>query len=619
MLTEWAPSIGDVALNDYPRPQLQRDQWQNLNGPWQYAITARSAREPSAWDGAIQVPFCVESALSGVQRSVDPEQRLWYRRTFGLEKTDQRTLLNFGAVDYECTLWINGGLVGSHVGGFDPFTMDISAFVKPGDNEITLAVTDPSSSADQPRGKQHLKPNGIWYTPVTGIWQTVWLELVPMQQHIEELKVTPAPDCNAIDVIAFIHRPSRDPQLAIRIVASLNGAEVAQTTARPDRRVRLRIPDPVLWSPESPSLYDLKVSLIRIADPLPQIEDGQTLKRTTPLRGKIEADLYAQADTSQNEIIDSVTSYFGLRRIELGKHPHSGQPTLLLNGDPVFHLGPLDQGWWPDGLHTPPSDEAMIYEITYLKEAGFNTLRKHIKIEPARYYYHCDRLGILVWQDMPSGFLPGQFVAPNDQEEGLRGMRATETFDLELHRMINHLAHHPSIVIWVLHNEGWGQFDTHRLTQLIKSLDPHRLVNASSGWLDVGAGDLIDKHDYEPEPTPPESDGKRALVIGEYGGVGWPVDGHQWNPEMRNWGYQTFHSEEEVKTAYLAVTNAIIAMQQEHGLCGAIYTQTTDVEGEVNGLLTYDRKIEKLPRQWLRAVHGPLTAPDRDANNETGS
>jgi beta-galactosidase/beta-glucuronidase len=617
MLTRWGRSLDrNAVLDDYPRPQMVRDVWTNLNGPWQYAITPKTAPQPVGWEDEILVPFCAESRLSGVERTLSPLERLWYRRIFPVGETaanDQRTLLHFGAVDHECAIWINGGLAGTHTGGFDPFTLDITDHVRSGDNEIIVGVTDPTSSGDQPRGKQHLKPQGIWYTPVTGIWQTVWHEHVPLEAHIEEISIVPTSSCDGIEFTGFLHRPSRDPELALRVSVRLGDKIANEVTVRPDRKVVVPISDPVLWSPDTPTLYDVEVTLLRIRNPLPEDNDQQAvaqLQRHVPLRGETEARLYAEADLSGAKVIDRVTGYFGLRRIELGPHPERGHPTLLLNDEPVFHLGPLDQGWWPDGLHTPPSDDAMIYEIEYLKAAGFNTLRKHIKVEPARYYYHCDRLGMLVWQDMPSGFLPAQFVAPNDEGEALRSSRATEAYELELQRMINRLKAHPSIVIWVLHNEGWGQFDSDRLTQRIRSLDPTRLINATSGWRDMGVGDLIDKHDYQSEPTAPTGDGKRALVIGEYGGIGWPLDDHLWNPEMRNWGYQTFHSVDEVQAAYRKVTEAIINMHRTQGLSGAIYTQTTDVEGEVNGLITYDREVEKYSREWLAAVHAPLTDPD---------
>ena len=611
LLTRWAEELPHIPFGEHPRPTLTRERWLNLNGSWRYKIapTSEPMMDTSTehWDGDILVPFCIESRLSGVQRALLPDQRLWYQRNFELAAVDERTLLHFGAVDYECAIWINGAYAGAHSGGFDAFTIDISDYARQGTNTVRVAVNDSTSRGDQPRGKQHLKPNGIWYTAVSGIWQTVWIEQVPTTAHIEELRVTPLCEQKAIDVTAFLHRPTRNPELAVRIVVTLNSTEVAHVIARPDRQIRVAIEDPQLWAPNSPVLYDLKAELIRIDDPLPQDENSNSLERQTPQRGPTESALYAHVEDSDKSVIDRVHSYFGMRSIELGPHPDHKRPTLLLNGQPVFHLGTLDQGWWPDGLHTPPNDAAIVDELQFLKASGFNTLRKHIKVEPARFYYHCDRLGLLVWQDMPSGFLPAQFVAPNDEDEGLRHSRSSETFDIELQRMIRGLANHPSIVVWVLHNEGWGQFDTHTLTERIRGLDPTRLINASSGWLDVGAGDMIDKHDYSPTPSPPNADGKRALVMGEYGGAGWPVEGHQWDPSLRNWGYQTYHNREALQSAYQQFTSAIINMHRTHGLSAAIYTQTSDVESEVNGLLTYDRSVEKLPRQWLREVHATLT------------
>ena len=607
MLTRWGADLVKQTswLQEYPRPQMQRKNWLNLNGLWQYAITPLTQGIPLSWEGEIRVPFAVESELSGVQRRVSEQQRLWYRRTFCLSDLAERTLLHFGAVDYQCAVWLNGGLVGTHVGGSTAFTLDVSAYLQPEDNEIVVAVSDPSSSGDQPRGKQHVKPQGIWYTPVTGIWQTVWLEQVPKAHHIDALKVTPAQSCDAVEVVVYLGRPSRDPTLAVQCSVTLHTKEIVSVIGRPNRNLVLPLEDPQLWSPDTPVLYDLNIKLLRVHDPLPADNDQQKpaqLLRDTPLRGDREALLYTSA-TPVGEPVDEVDSYFGLRQIKLGAHPVNRHPTMLCNGEPLFQLGPLDQGWWPDGLLTPPAEAAMIYELTYLKAAGFNTVRKHIKVESARYYYHCDRLGLLVWQDMPSGFLPAQFVAPNDEAEDLRHPRSSAAFELELHEMILQLSHHPSIVVWVLHNEGWGQFDTHRLTNAIRGLDQTRLINATSGWLDVGAGDLIDRHDYQEKPTPPDADGMRALVIGEYGGVGWPIADHLWNPEMRNWGYQTFHNIDEVKAAYQKVTHAILEMRDQAGVCGAIYTQTSDVEGEVNGLLTYDRAVEKLPAAWLAKLH----------------
>ena len=634
MLTPWGAAVtADNAWREYPRPQLVRDGWANLNGVWQYAIRAR--REPMPrpnpqltpqqqqqptqqlsqqlsrqWDGEILVPFCVESQLSGVARRVGPEDRLWYRRVFRPGSLEPRALLHFGAVDYHAAIWINGAYVGSHAGGFDAFTFDVSDFLCDGDNELVVAVDDPTNSADQPRGKQHLQPQGIWYTPVTGIWQTVWLESVPRANSITEVRCRADVSAAHVVVEVLLARPTRDPTLATSVTVRLGPRVVAQVLGRPDRSILVPIPAPALWSPQQPTLYDVEVALVRIPDPFAAAptDPGSTATpsaggaRKPPLRGRQEGDLYASAGPVE-AVLDTVRTYFGMRSIVVGPHPQSGQPALLLNGAPVFHLATLDQGWWPDGLHTPPADAALMYEIEFLKAAGFNAVRKHIKVEPARYYYHCDRLGLMVWQDMPSGFLPAQFIAPDDAAEGLRTSVSTAAYELELGRMIHRLCGHPSIVVWVLHNEGWGQFDRERLTAYIKLRDPSRPVNACSGWLDVGAGDFIDSHDYAADPRPRAGDGRRARIVGEYGGIGWPVAGHLWDPAMRNWGYQTLHDETQVRAAYARATAAIVAARLADGVCAAVYTQTSDVEGEVNGLVTYDRRVEKLSREWLAALH----------------
>lgn len=612
MKTPWGESVtAQSAWPDYPRPLLVRDAWQNLNGLWQYAITPANAPLTERWDGEILVPFCVESTLSRVARRLGSEERLWYRRTFIAADVERRTLLHFGGVDYQALVWVNGAVVGAHSGGFDPFTFDITPFIVEGENQIVLAVSDPSNDGEQPRGKQHRRPNGIWYTPVSGIWQTVWLEHLPLANHIAEIRTYPELQGGSVDVEVLLARPTRSRTLAVAITVLLEGRAVAHRVARPDRRVRLLLDEVHAWSPDEPTLYDVEVELVAIEDPLPHANAGEASAQSPRvLRDVDEALAFARARRTSEPALDQVRSYFGLRTIRIGPHPRTGLPTLLLNDRALFHLATLDQGWWPDGLHTPPSDEAMLWELQFLKDAGFNAVRKHIKVEPARWYWHCDRLGLLVWQDMPSGFLPAQFVDPNDQFEALRTSAATIAYERELAAMVRTLRGHPSVVLWVLHNEGWGQFDTARLTALVRGIDPTRPVDATSGWLDVGEGDVIDVHDYAPEPVAPQGDGRRALVIGEYGGIGWPQEDHLWNPTMRNWGYQTLHSEHAVRAAYTAVTEAIAQSQRDHGICAAIYTQTTDVEGEVNGLLTYDRRVEKLPRAWLAELHaraGPST------------
>ncbi len=607
IMSRWEKQLtADNAWREYPRPQLVRQRWQNLNGLWDYAITPKTAPAPTTFSGApdrgqILVPFCVESTVSKVNKPLADDQRLWYRRSFTVPRdwTGQRVLLHFGAVDYECSLWINGGLVGSHTGGSDPFSFDVTDYLKDGQNQLLLGVTDPTSTSEQPRGKQLLNPNGIWYTPVSGIWQTVWMEPVPKEQYIEEVRLTPEVDSGRVRVEVMLNKPA-SLTTAVRLTAMDGKQTVATTVVRADRVGYLPISNPKLWSPDSPFLYDLRAELVTVNDPF-----AGTANNRRPRRNEAERTAYASA-TVTGSPIDAVTGYFAMRKITVGAGPVANQPVLLLNNKFVFQNGPLDQGWWPGSLLTPPSDEAMTFEIDFLKKSGFNMLRKHIKVEPDRYYYLCDKLGILVWQDMPSGFLEGQNESPGDQFEPIRRAKAKEQFELELRRMMNRLHNHPSIVTWVVHNEGWGQYDNERLAAWVKGLDPSRVINAVSGWNHRGAGDFYDIHTYEPEPKAPEPKANRVVVIGEFGGIGWPVQGHLWNPDMRNWGYQTYQSADELLAAYRKKYAKIIDYHRKQALSAAVYTQTTDVEGEVNGLLTYDREVIKIPVETLRQIHAPL-------------
>ena len=609
LMTEWGARVTpDNAWREYPRPQFVRERWENLNGLWEYAIAAKTAPAPTAFEGRILVPYAVESALSGVGRALQPDQRLWYRRSFSVPAAwrGERVLLHFGAVDYECVLWVNGGLVGAHKGGFDAFTFDVTPFLKDGANEILLGVTDPSDTADQPRGKQQLSPQGIWYTPVSGIWQTVWLEPVPAALHLAELRLTPDVDAGGVHVAPLTQEPVADDTYAVRVTASAAGQAVATTIVRVNREGFLKIPNARLWSPADPFLYDLKAELIRVKNPWPPQPQGTQANPPRRRFGAAERELYAKAEP-EGAPIETIASYFGMRKISLGPGPVAGQPAILLNGQPLFQHGPLDQGWWPDGLHTPPSDEAMRWEIEWLRKAGFNMLRKHIKVEPARYYHHCDRLGMLVWQDMPSGFYKGLRNSSNDEGEPIRLATSREQHELELRRMLGRLHNAPSIVMWVVFNEGWGQYESKAMAQWVKAIDGSRLVNADSGWLDMNVGDLFDLHTYQPTPLEPAPSRDRAIVLGEYGGVGWPIADHLWNPKMRNWGYQTYQSQEEYLKALRHKIEALVPMKRRLGLSAAVYTQTTDVEGEVNGLMTYDRKFVKVDPALLREMNAPLT------------
>jgi beta-galactosidase/beta-glucuronidase len=605
--TPWGEKVTpENAWREYPRPQFVRERWQNLNGLWEYAITPRTAAAPARYDGQMLVPFPVESSLSGAGKTLSPDQRLWQRRRFQIPSgwRGERILLHFGAVDYECAVWLNGALVGAHTGGFDAFSFDITSLLKDGDNELIVAVTDPSDSGEQPRGKQVLKPQSIWYTTVSGIWQTVWLEPVPSKLHLAELRLTPDVDAGSLRIAALANEATLDDTYAVRVTASAGGKQVAAAVLRVNREATLPIPGARLWSPSDPFLYDLKAELIQVKVALPAADSSPNTR--VPRFGTQERDLYAKAEIT-GEPLDTVQSYFGMRKVSLGPGKVSGQPAILLNGKPLFQHGPLDQGWWPDGLHTPPSDEAMRWEISWLRQAGFNMLRKHIKVEPARYYYHCDKLGMLIWQDMPSGFNHALRNHRPDAGEPVRLSVSREQHELELRRMIGRLYNAPSIILWVIHNEGWGQYESPALAQWVKAIDPSRLVNANSGWLDMNVGDLFDIHTYQPEPLKPDPKSDRAIVIGEYGGVGLPVAGHLWNPSMRNWGYQTYQD----KAAYIAAlrkkVEALVPMKSQLGLSAAVYTQTTDVEGEVNGLMTYDRKVIKAEPALLRELNSPLT------------
>lgn len=609
LMTEWGAKVTpDSAWPEYPRPQFVRERWLNLNGLWDYAIAPKTAPQPVKFDGQILVPFAVESALSGVGRAFTPQDRLWYRRTVIIPEswTGQRVLLHFGAVDYECVLWVNGGLAGSHVGGSDAFTCDITEFLKSGGNEIVLAVTDPTDTGEQPRGKQQLDPRGIWYTPVSGIWQTVWLEPVPKEHFLAELRFTPDLANQRLVITPLLNFATERDDLAVRVTASAKGKPVGKMMVRVNREGYLTLNNMQLWSPESPFLYDLTAELVRVKAPVENRAQPRNRSKL-PAFGELERAAYAELEAI-GEPLDKVTSYFAMRSVSLGAGPKAQQPHLRLNDQPIFQHGPLDQGWWPDGLLTPPSDAAMVGELQWLKDAGFNMLRKHIKIEPARYYYHCDRLGLLVWQDMPSGFNRALRNHREDAGEPVRLSTSREQHELELRRMMGRLHNHPSIVMWVIHNEGWGQYESTALARWVKAIDPSRWVNAVSGWLDQNNGDIYDVHTYQELPLTPANQVDRAIVIGEYGGVGWPVSGHLWDAEKRNWGYQTYQSEAEYQAALKKKMEALLPMRRELGLSAAVYTQTTDVEGEVNGFMTYDRKKIKINAADLNEINRRLLA-----------
>ena len=562
--TRWTDSVTpDNAWTEYPRPQMTRRRWKNLNGLWQYAITKREAAEPATMEGDILVPYPVESALSGVMRRLGYTQRLWYRHMFKVPDSfrDGRLLLHFGAVDWEATVWINDRKVGTHRGGYDPFSLDITEFLVPGERQkIVVSVWDPTDTGYQPRGKQVLRTEGVWYTASSGIWQTVWLEPVP-EKYIERLRIVPDVD-NGLVRVAANAPGAEDYEVIVRVME--DGRVLGEQQATIDKPVAVPMPGATLWSHKNPKLYDLEILLTR-----------------------------------GGEIVDRVGSYFGMRKISLGKDA-LGRTRILLNNQPVFQYGLLDQGFWPDGLYTAPNDEALRYDIEVTKSLGFNLIRKHVKVEPARWYYWCDRLGMLVWQDMPNGDRFLNVFKPIPDPDLIRTRASAAQYERELLRMITNLENHPSILIWIPFNEGWGQFDTARITELVKRRDPSRLVDSASGLVDRGTGDVNDLHNYlglsVPAPEP-----ERAVVLGEFGGLGRRVEGHMWK-DKGDWDYRKINDRDQLTDAYCELVKNLEVMQGR-GLSGAVYTQTTDVEIEVNGYLTYDREQFKLDRDRVRAAN----------------
>ncbi|MEW5981131.1 MAG: sugar-binding domain-containing protein [Acidobacteriota bacterium] len=558
LMTRFGRSVSPSnAWPEYPRPQLVRPDWQNLNGLWEYAVRPRAAAEPGGgFDGHILVPYPIESALSGVGQRITQDQRLWYRRTFDVPPAwkGRRIWLRFGAVDWEASVWVNGQHVGTHTGGYDPFAWDITSALKPaGKQTLVLGVWDPSDQGDQPRGKQVANPRGIWYTPSTGIWQTVWLEPLP-DVAISRLRMVPDADTGTLAVEAVLTRPSSG--YTLHVAASAEREVVATAEGPAAGPVTVTVPRPRLWSPAHPFLYNLVISLLK-------------------------------GDTR----VDEVRSYAGLRKISLGTLDN-GAARLLLNNEPLFQYGFLDQGFWPDGLHTPPSDDAIRFEIAATRGLGMNLARKHIKVEPDRWYYWADRLGLLVWQDMPSG--------RNSTPE------ARANFADEWRRIIEARYNHPSIVLWVPFNEGWGQPDaagTREIADMTAKLDPTRLVINASGWRDSGAGHVSDIHRY-PGPAMPALEKGRAAVLGEFGGLGLPTPGHTWQDE-KNWGYVSYTDAPAFEQAYREKIGQL-RLLVARGLSAAIYTQTTDVEIEVNGLMTYDREIVKIAPAKLQEIHATL-------------
>lgn len=566
--TEWAEKVQpNSVLPEYPRPIMERKDWKNLNGLWDYAIIHKGSRIPASFDGQILVPFAVESALSGVGKNVGESQELVYHRSFEVPASwkGKRVLLHFGAVDWKTDVWVNDIKVGSHTGGFTPFSFDITtALAVKGKNKLVVKVWDPTDKGPQPRGKQVSRPEGIWYTPVTGIWQTVWMEPVE-NMHIEHLRITPDIDRNLLTVKAELNTVS--PSSIVEVKVFDGNQQVAAGKSLGAESVEISMPENMkLWSPDSPSLYQLEVTLRN---------GGKT--------------------------IDKVSSYAAMRKYAT-RRDANGIVRLELNNKPLFQFGPLDQGWWPDGLYTAPTDEALLYDIKKTKDFGFNMIRKHIKVEPARWYTYCDQLGIIVWQDMPSGDRNPEWQNRKyfDGTEMKRSAESEACYRKEWKEIMDCLYSYPCIGTWVPFNEAWGQFKTPEIVEWTKQYDPTRLVNPASGGNHYTCGDMLDLHNY-PQPEMYLYDAQRATVLGEYGGIGLALKEHLWEPN-RNWGYVQFNSSKEVTDEYVKYADMLYRLIGR-GFSAAVYTQTTDVEIEVNGLMTYDRKVIKIEESRVREAN----------------
>ena len=579
-------------LAEYPRPAMRRDSCEILNGPWQYAIT-QTAEYPAAWQGSILVPYSPEAPASGVNRTLQPGQWLHYHRLFAPPAGEGgRVLLHFGAVDYACAVQVNGHLAGGHRGGYWPFTLDITDLLNgTGRNSLWVAVQDPTGHGTQARGKQTLKPGGMFYPAQSGIWQTVWLERVP-DNYIQTLTVTPDYDARTVTVRVHTAKPGGAVNLWAMVRAG--GVTIAEDwgsdEADQDGEVTLNIPEEHFfpWSPDTPFLYDLTVG------------------------------------TNQGEEaeFDTVHSYFALRKWSCAPDAH-GVLRFCLNDKPILLNGLLDQGYWPEGLYTPPSDAAVERELSEVKALGFNLLRKHAKIEPQRWYYHCDRLGLIVWQDIVNGgsaynlwfvtyltnvLQPLLRRFPDGKAAYSLLSRANpasrEEYAHELADTVQALRCHPCIACWVPFNEGWGQFDAGKAVQALRALDGTRLVDEASGWFDQGGGDVHSLHNYfYPLRIRPQ---KRTVALSEYGGIAWPMPGHE--PPHKTYGYGTAKDRQELTARYKKLQLKTVLPQLEKGLSALVYTQLTDVEDEVNGLFTYDRAAVKPDANAVRSVNAALAA-----------
>jgi len=589
MLTPWGETVNpENAWTEYPRPQLVRETWTSLNGIWDVAVTKNSEKRPTDWSESILVPFALETPLSGVGRRLEPDEVIWYHRTFEASVgSKERLLLHFEGVDYRCMVWVNDVCVGDHTGGNLPFSFDISKAVKEGSNTLVLRVFDHTDEPDhyQLRGKQRRDNSGIWYSPSSGIWAPVWLEPVP-ECYIKGTKIQ-ADMLGNLLVNACIEGASEGTRL--KLTVKDEGSPIAEQVGF-GSHVSLTLKRPKLWSPQDPHLYDLEIELLN--------ETGQTL--------------------------DRVFSYTGFRTV--GKEAdEDGHWRFILNGKPIFHFGPLDQGWWPGSFLLPPADEAIVWEIQFLKQAGFNMIRKHKKVEPRRYYYHADRLGMLIWQDQPSGGMESEWPkwrvlhdfredwepwSENLWKEG-EPLEADwpdwahQQYMAELKGLIDNLFNHPSVVVWTPFNERWAQHRTVEVGTFVKEYDPTRHLNIASGGNFFPTTDIADAHDY-PNPNFPLSIplfDDFIKVVGEFGGHGWPVEGHLWDTSKRNWGYGGLPETREEYVERYRRTAKMLGELRGNGISAGVYTQTTDVEGEINGLMTYDRKVLKIPAEQLLEIH----------------
>ena len=565
--TEWAEQVDpNNVLPEYPRPIMERGEWKNLNGLWNYAIIEKGQPIPTAFDGEILVPFAVESSLSGVAKPMDDTKELVYQRSFDVPSAwkGKQVLLHFGAVDWKADVWVNDVKVGSHTGGYAPFSFDITAALNAKNNKLVVKVWDPTDKGYQPRGKQVSNPHGIWYTPVTGIWQTVWLEPVT-KKHIADLRILPDIDRNVLSVDAKVIGRCCDDLVEVNVYDGNNLVAVGKSIN--NEPVEIAMPaDRKLWSPESPFLYTLKVTL-----------------------------------KNAGKVVDKVDSYAAMRKYSY-KRAADGIVRMELNNEPLFQFGPLDQGWWPDGLYTAPTDEALAWDVKKTKDFGFNMIRKHIKVEPARWYMHCDKMGIIVWQDMPSGDKNPEWQMRKyfDGRERQRSAISEANYRKEWKEIMDYLYSYPCIGVWVPFNEAWGQFKTAEIAEWTKQMDPSRLVNPASGGNHYQCGDMLDLHNY-PAPNLYLYDATRPTVLGEYGGIGLVEKDHLWVQD-RNWGYVQFNSSKEATDEYVKYANILLDLIPK-GFSGAVYTQTTDVEIEVNGLITYDRKVIKLDEARVREIN----------------